>query len=238
MAVKEEERKGWRRGGVGKNHLALQQSQPQIRAPVSGERLLVQILRNPISPATALGSVTCRGKVLGFCSCSQLPCSLTLPQLEGKKLNKGTVGDLGEAAPILQARGSIRNFTPHPWGFLEKEDSDISLLFTFASLNASKLHVCYQATKKGEKRTLLVISAYSMEKVGLCKCGGQTCLCAAAPGLCGAFGIPTGLYIKAVHLNIHKRVCGAEPFPNACRDPFLFPPVWSAPTSSQSNNLN
>lgn len=48
-------------GGVGKNRLELQQSEPEIRILVSGERLLVQILSNPISAATVLGSVMCCG---------------------------------------------------------------------------------------------------------------------------------------------------------------------------------
>ena len=230
-------------GGAGRNRLARQQSEPEIRDLVSGECLLVQILGNPISPATVLGSVTCRGR--SWVSVAARSSRVSWHWLSWKeKLNKGTVEDLREAALILQARGSVSEILAQiceaSWqrkilGFLCY--SPLPLWLPLSFIRGVK------PLKRKKKTTGQLISLPHGEGVVCVSTAGRHACVLQLWDSSGFFilaGIHTGLYMKAVHLSIRKRVCRAEPSTNARRDPSIFSPVLSAahPPPHQHNSLN
>lgn len=100
---------GWAKGlrkESGKELPATSTIRARDPCPALGRVLTCETLGNPISAALVLGSVTCRGRSgVSVAACSSRVSRYWLSWKE--KLSKGTARDFREAAPILQAGGSI-----------------------------------------------------------------------------------------------------------------------------------
>lgn len=220
-------------GGVGKNRLALQQSEPEIRALVSGECLLVQIVGNPISPATVLGSVTCRGR--SWVSVAARGSRVAWHRLGWQgKLNKGTAGDLREAAPILQAGRSISEILAQIHEVSWKRKILRFLCHSPLPLWLSLSFIRGIEPLKRKNRTLLVSSSTrTPEKVWAVsvRWAGASVYCrAGAPraSRCSRAS-PQGCTRKLsvwAYINVFAEL-NLSQMPEEI--PSFFPPVWSAP---------